>query len=369
MEDIILLQAIERYLDGTMLPAERTYFEQLLKNTPEIDQMVVEHNMFLHHLDIYADQRNMISGLHEIHSKLLERGDISEGGELSTKGRVIQLYNKYKKVTLIAACVGGAIALLISGLALSLTPANNSQIQELKREVETVKRNQQYQGAKLNEVDSKLPKDAIVTGGGSGFLIDPKGYILTNAHVLKGSSFANVINSKHIELNARIVYRDEDHDLAVLKIDDQDFKPLKILPYGFRKSDLELGEEVFTLGYPRNDITYNKGDLSARTGFNGDTTRWQLEMNANPGNSGGPVMDKNGEVIGILSTREKQAEGVAFAIKSRSILKLINEVKDNDSTLEHIKVPLKSNVKGLERASQIKQIESCVYLVQAFNKK
>jgi len=360
MEDSILIQAIERYLEGTMLPAEKAYFEELRKNTPEIDQMVVEHNMFLHQMDSYSDQRNVKHVLHDIHTKLLERGDINEGGELSTKGRVIQLYNKYKKVTAIAATVGGVIALVISGLTLYLSPASNNQIQELKREVESVK---------LKEVDSKLPKNAILTGGGSGFLIDAKGYIITNAHVLKGSSFANVINNNHDEFKAKIIYRDEVRDLAILKIDDEDYTALKTLPYGFRKSDLDLGEEVFTLGYPRNDITYNKGDLSAKTGFNGDSTRWQLEMNANPGNSGGPVLDKNGEVIGVLSTREKEAEGVAFAIKSKNIFKLIDEVKDTDTSVQKIRIVSHSSMKGAERSSQIKQMENCVFLVQAFNKK
>ncbi|MDE3145128.1 MAG: trypsin-like peptidase domain-containing protein [Bacteroidota bacterium] len=369
MEDNLLLQAIERYLDGTMLPAEKAYFEELRKNTPEIDQMVVEHSMFLHQMDLYSDQRNLKHQLHEVHTKLIERGDINEGGELNTRGRVIQLYNKYKRVTAIAASVGGVIALVISGLTVYFTPANNNQLQELRREVEVVKRNQQSQSAKLNEVDSKLPKDAILTGGGSGFLIDAKGYIITNAHVLKGSSFANVINDNHDEFKAKIIYRDEARDLAILKIEDEDYKPSKSLPYGFRKTDIDLGEEVFTLGYPRNDITYNKGDLSAKTGYNGDSTRWQLEMNANPGNSGGPVLDKNGEVIGVLSTREKHAEGVAFAIKSKNIFKMIEEIKDTDSSLEKIKLVSRSSIKGKDRADQIKEMEDCVFLVQAFNKK
>ena len=368
MEDILLLQAIERYLDGTMLPAERDYFEQLRQNTPEIDQMVVEHNMFLHQIELYSANRNFKHSMHDLHARMIERGEINEGGEISTKGRVIQLYNKYKRVTAIAAAVGGAIALVTSVLIMYFSPVNNAPIQELKREFEAVKRNQQYQGAKLNEVDSKLPKDALVTGGGSGFLIDGNGYIITNAHVLKGSAFANVINSDHDEFQADIVYRDEARDLAVLKINDNDFKPLKSLPYGIRKGDVDLGEEVFTLGYPRNDITYNKGDLSAKTGFNGDSSRWQIEMNANPGNSGGPVLDKNGDIIGILSTREKQAEGVAFAIKSKNITRLIDELKDNDA-IHSIKLPIHSSIKKMDRANQIKEIQDCVFLVKAFNKR
>lgn len=370
MEETLLLQAIERYLDNTMLPAERAYFEQLLKNTPEIDQMVVEHSMFLHQMDIYSAKRNFKHSLHDIHTKLAERGDLNEGNAVSIKGRVIQLYSRYKRVAMIAACVGGIIALAISGLV-ALAPVNNGPLLELKREFEVVKKKQLIQGVKLNEVDSKLPVNSVVTGGGSGFLIDGKGYIITNAHVLKGSSFANVVNYNHDEFKADIIFRDEERDLAVLKINDDDFKSFKTLPYTFRKNDMDLGEDLFTLGYPSNDITYNKGDLSAKFGFKGDSTRWQLEMNANPGNSGGPVFDRNGEVIGILSTREKQAEGVTFAIKSKYILQFIDELKNNkdDSSAKKIKVPFHSTIKGMERKDQIKELQDYVFLIQAFNKR
>ena len=77
MDDILLLAAIERYLHGDMDAAERDYFETLRKNTPEIDQMVVEHGMFLHQMDIYALHRNLRTSLQLSHAKLLERGDIN----------------------------------------------------------------------------------------------------------------------------------------------------------------------------------------------------------------------------------------------------------------------------------------------------
>jgi len=81
----------------------------------------------------------------------------------------------------------------------------------------------------------------------------------------------------------------------------------------------DLGEEIFTLGYPRsdNDIVYGKGYLSAQSGFEGDSNAYQIQISANPGYSGAPVFNDNAELIGIISTRQKQAEGVAFAIKSK----------------------------------------------------
>jgi serine protease Do len=368
MEDILLLQAIERYLDGAMLPAEKAYFEQLRKNTPEIDQMLVEHNMFLHQMDMYSVNKNLRNTLHEVHDKLVNKGDIYEGGEISAKGRVIQLYHKYKKVTAIAASVGGAIALVISIVVAALSPAPKKEdLQELSKKVYVL---EGKLNAEINSKPSKFPAGATFKSGGTGFLIDTKGYVVTNAHVIKGSSYINVTNNKGDAFNAKIVFVDTQKDLAIVKIDDEDYTPFKSLPYSISKSDIRLGEEVFTLGYPRNDITYSKGDISAKTGYNGDTSTFQIQIPANPGNSGGPLLNNNGEVVGVLSTREIQAEGVTFAVKSKNIHRLIEQLKDSgDTNVQNIKMPSKSNIKKLDRETQINKIEDCVYMVQAYNKK
>lgn len=367
MDDILLLEAIERYLNGDMDAAERTYFETLRKNTPEVDQMVVEHSMFLHQMDIYSVHRNLKLSLQATHAKLLERGEVNEGGELTAKGKVIQLWNRYKKVTAIAAFVGGIIALAISGLVVYFAPVKNSQLEQLSKEVAVIKQIQKFQGTSISEVKSKIPKGVTFISGGSGFLIDAKGYIITNAHVLKGSG-AVVVNSKGQEFNASIVNIDVAKDLAILKINDGDYQPLKSLPYSIRKANTDLGESVFTLGYPRNDIVYGEGYLSARTGYNSDSLSYQVQISANPGNSGAPVFNNNGEVIGILSTRQAQAEGVAFAVKSKNIYRMIDDLKeDGDTSVAKIKLPSHSSLKGVERKQQITKVEDCVFYVKAYN--
>jgi S1-C subfamily serine protease len=366
MEDILLLDTIERYLNNQMLPEERVYFEQLRKNTPEIDQMVVEHKLFLHQMDEFSANNNLKQLLHTAHNSLAAKGDIYEGGNIPVKGKIIQLFHKYKRVTAIAASIAGITALAISGIVAYITPAvNNSQLLQLSRAVDQVKHNQQEQGAKLNEIKSSV-KDYNFTTSGTAFLIDGKGYLVTNAHVLKGTG-AVVVN-KGNEYSSKIVYIDNQKDLAILKIDDKDFKPVT-LPYGIKRTDMDLGEEIFTLGYPREDVVYSKGYLSALSGYNGDTSSYQFSINANPGNSGGPIFNKNGDVVGILSNREMQAEGVVFAIKAENIFRMVNELKKSDTTIQKIKLSSASHLKYAERTEQIKQIQDYVYEVKAYNQK
>jgi S1-C subfamily serine protease len=368
MEDAMLLEAIERYLSGAMTSGEKQEFELLRKNTPEVDQMVVEHKLFLHQMDHYAAHRSLKQALHESHSRLLDKGEINEGGEVSTKGKLVQLWNKYRRVTGIAASIACVTALIISGLVNAFTPRveDSRRIQELGRVVEQIKQNQQAQGSKLNEVESKIPGDAVLRGGGSAFLIDAKGFLVTNAHVVKGAKAVLVVNNKK-EYSAKVIFSDPDKDLAILKIDDKDFKAYSKLPYGIKKGNADLGEELFTMGYPRNDIVYNMGYLSARSGYEGDTATFQVSLSANPGNSGGPVFNRNGEIIGVISTREKQSEGVVFAIKSKGIYKLVDELRKADTTVRKIKIPSGTSLKGVDRTQQISEIEDCVFLVNVYN--
>jgi len=368
-EDILMLQAIERYLDGTMLPDEKAYFEQLRKNTPEIDQMVVEHNMFLHQMDMFVANKNLKHTLNSVHASLLAKGDINEGGNLTFKTKVIQLWTKYKRDTAIAASVAGAIAIMVSGLITYFSPAsNNSQIQQLSKDIAQIKRNQQVQGSIINEVKGKLPEGVTLISGGTGFLIDGKGYIITNTHVLKGNS-AIIIDNSGKEYNAKIVHLDEQKDLAILKITDKDYTPVKQLPYSIAKANAELGEEIFTLGYPRTDntIVYTQGYLSAESGYQGDSSSLQIQMNSNPGSSGGPVLNKEGEIVGILSKRQVQADGVTFAIKSNNIYSLLDYLIKSDTAIQNIKVPVSTNLKNKNRKQQVKKIEECVFSVKAYN--
>lgn len=370
MDDILLLDATERYLKGEMTPQEKNFFEELRKNTPEIDQLVVEHSMFMHQMEAYGSTKNFKHLLHEAHNNLLQVGEINEGN-ITPRGKVMQLWHKYKRVTAIAATIACVTALFISSLVSYFTPVSNKndrQLRELGMVVEQLKRNDRVQSNQISVLKSKVPVDQKPTGGGTSFLIDAKGYLVTNAHVVRGSSTIVITNIKGQEFKARIVMQDDDKDIAILKIDDEDYKPMSALPYSIRKSNTNLGAPIFTLGFPKDDIVYNEGYLSSPNGYNGDTVSIQIAVSANPGNSGGPVLNKHGEIIGILSTSQEQAEGVVFAIKSKNIYQAIEELKKSDTSFGKIKLPTTTTLRGMDREQQIKLVEDYVFLVKGFTR-
>jgi S1-C subfamily serine protease len=90
---------------------------------------------------------------------------------------------------------------------------------------------------------------------------------------------------------------------------------------------------------------------------------FQITISANPGNSGGPVFNKNGEIIGILNARQASASGVVFATKAKYIQTLVDEIKNSDKE-ENIKVKNVSSLKGISKPEQAKKVQDHIYMVK-----
>lgn len=358
-----MLEAVDRYLRNEMSGEERSRFEALRKQDQELDQLVVEHHYFLEQMGIYADRKRFKSDLQDIHHTLSESGEIKVM-PADGKSKVIALWNRYRRVVTVAASIAGITALLISGLTALFSPkAPISEIEELRRKVTKLEKQTSKQGDVLNAVRNKIDPATPIKFGGSGFLIDGRGYLVTSAHVVEDASALFVQNNKGQDFRAVIVQRDMDRDLAVLKIQDEDYKVHGPLPYGISRSNTDIAEPVFTLGYPKDEIVYGEGYLSARTGLKGDTLAYQLSISANPGNSGGPVLNRKGEVIGILNARQTEAEGVVFAVKARNIFRVVDSInKSSDS--DQIRISGQSSLRGTDRVQQVRRIQDCVYMVK-----
>jgi S1-C subfamily serine protease len=159
-------------------------------------------------------------------------------------------------------------------------------------------------------------------GAGSGFVIDPRGYILTNFHVVQGAQAISVTLGDRSHFDAKFIGADERNDIALIKIDPKDRK-LAALTMG-DSDTLQVGQTVLAIGHPFGfQSTLTTGVVSAlgRTVQTGQTTvidgAIQTDAAINQGNSGGPLLNSHGEVIGINSaiyTPSGTTAGIGFAI-------------------------------------------------------
>jgi len=157
-----------------------------------------------------------------------------------------------------------------------------------------------------------------VNGMGTGVVIDPRGYILTNHHVVAGVRQIQVTFNDGRQFNARLIARDPETDLAIIKVDSP--KPLTVINIG-TSADLMPGETVIAVGNAYGyEHTVTRGIISAlhravqvsEAQFYQDLI--QTDASINPGNSGGPLLNIDGEMVGLNVAVRAGAQGIGFAI-------------------------------------------------------
>lgn len=174
---------------------------------------------------------------------------------------------------------------------------------------------------------------------GSGFIVSPDGVIITNKHVVSDTeaSYKVILNNDRT-YNAKEIFRDSLNDLAIVKIDAKNLKPLEL-----GKSDnLKLGQTVIAIGTPlgefRNTVTQGiisglgRG-ITAGSPFEGAVERLdnviQTDAAINPGNSGGPLLNSIAQVIGINTAVSQEGQNIGFAIPSAVISELLDNYKSS----------------------------------------
>ncbi|MCH8208382.1 MAG: trypsin-like peptidase domain-containing protein [Nitrospinae bacterium] len=177
---------------------------------------------------------------------------------------------------------------------------------------------------------NNLPEeDFQQSGGGSGFIINPKGYILTNAHVVEGSDEIQVALKSGKLFRGRVIGLDKMTDIALVKI-DADFD-LPVLPLG-SSENLKPGEWVMAIGSPFGlEQTVTVGIVSAKgrsLGASPFDDYIQTDASINPGNSGGPLIDTRGKVVGINSVIIAQGQWLGFSLPIDLVKRLLPQLKE-----------------------------------------
>lgn len=199
---------------------------------------------------------------------------------------------------------------------------------------------------------------------GTGFALR-NGYIVTNCHVIDGASSIRVsgVNGRmEPALSATIIAKDVKNDLAIIKINDSRFSGFGAIPYAIRNSSASVGENIWVLGYPLtqylgNEIKVTDGIVSSKSGYQGDITTYQISAPVQPGNSGGPLFDKNGNILGVVNAGVPGAENVGYAIKTSYLLNLLDAFSIESAN------PTSNTISSLPLTSKIQKVEKFVFLI------
>jgi S1-C subfamily serine protease/Tfp pilus assembly protein PilF len=213
--------------------------------------------------------------------------------------------------------------------------------------------------------NSNLIPDNSEAASGTGFAISSNGYIVTNHHVINGAKKIEIrgVNQNYNQsYSAEVVISDERNDLAIIRINDPLFSSLGIIPYALRNNLADVGENVFVLGYPLTttmgtEVKLTNGIISSKTGFQGDISTYQISAPVQPGNSGGPLFDNSGNLIGIVNAKHGMAENAGYAIKV-SYLKNLIELINNPPNL-----PSVNTISSKTLPEKVKVLSNFVYVV------
>lgn len=212
---------------------------------------------------------------------------------------------------------------------------------------------------------------AAATSSGTGFFITSSGYVATNFHVVDGATSLSVQNIRGQTFSAKLIRSDEANDLAILKIDGK----FPALPLA-RSSTVRRGDSVFTLGFPNTrlqglSVKLTDGVVSSLSGIRDEPNNFQISVPIQPGNSGGPLINREGAVVGVVVAKLSAAaalksgssipEVVNYAVKSNYLLELI----DTDMNLsEQVRVAARTG-KDVSLANLAAKAEPSVLLVIA----
>jgi S1-C subfamily serine protease len=358
--EIELEAIIEDYLTGKLTTEEQKAFEQLRNNDQTVDHKVVTHQYFLATMKQYADQVSLQKQMDATHQSI----DV-EALSLQFKphaSKIVRFWRNNKSAVAVAASF--LIFALIAIYSIQINTKQEGSFEALKGEVSKIKRSQ---NDLIRNINSKSSANHIAPAnfGGTGFAISSNGYILTNYHVIAKADSLYVQNNKGDSFKVKAYYTDPVNDIAILKIDDANFENLGALPYSIKRGGAAIGETVYTLGYPKDDVVLGDGYVSSKTGINGDTIAYQVAIPVNPGNSGGPLLDNSGHIVGVISGKESKADGAAFAVKSKFIMEALNAIPQ-DSLSKRVAYGKRSLLQGLKRQKQVEKIQDYVFMIKVY---
>jgi S1-C subfamily serine protease len=245
------------------------------------------------------------------------------------------------------------------------TPNNDVYVKFTKGQMNTIIDSDEYTyKKKYPSTRTEESANSSQTWSGTGFALK-SGYIVTNYNVVDNATSifiqgTNGTLKKNVQ--ASVIAVDKINDLALLKVADSAFIGFRSIPYSIQTSVSEVGEDIFVLGYPListmgDEIKLTTGIISSKSGFLGDMALYQISAPIQPGNSGGPVFNNKGNLIGIVTAKHKGTENVGYAIKTSYLNNLV------ESSISSSILPANNQLTGLSLSEKVKKLKNCVFMI------
>jgi S1-C subfamily serine protease len=243
--------------------------------------------------------------------------------------------------------------------------AITSQEEDFKGLEENFKKTLKFEEDRHSPVVKGTNTDDEGPKQGTCFLINKKGYVLTNYHVVRNAKTIQIkgVGGDFSTLyGADVVAVDVDNDLALVRFKNQTLV-FEEPPYTLTRTSAEQGSKAFVLGYPLaramgEEIKLTDGLISAKSGFKGSLSQYQFSAPIQPGNSGSPLFSENGDIIGIANAKLEGAESAGYAIKSQYMFTFMSLI-DNFAY-----APPPNLVKSLSLNDKVTKLKSFIYIIK-----
>lgn len=347
--DLATLELLDRYVKGTASPEEVSGIEKRMHEETAFRKAVEEHQELFHALEYYGKRVMLKNNLDALHTEQ----------EKPVVSMPVRGWKRYRTVSAVAASVALISIVATVWFTHTIRSQQNFEFMKLRRSVDQIQKNQHA----LEKDLKKKNLTAIPQFAATGFLVSKEGYVLTSHHVINKADSVYIQNEKYGRLKAVVVHSDPLNDVSVLKIvTSVDILPL---PYTLTEEEADMAEDVYTLGFPREEIVFGEGSISSLSGYQANPNAYQVSVPVNPGNSGGPLLNTRGDLVGMISGVQTQTSATTFAIKSGVLKRIVA-----DSVLDSLRVPIKLSkqnlIKNTSRVQQVKKLKDCVFMISVY---
>lgn len=365
----------EAYLGGSLPQAEFVRLKNRLAGDSEFANEFYEVTDLIRSVQGNGRQKRFRSLLKDIHHAQNGVKETTQVAAPQPARRIALPPNWWK-----TAAVAASVAALSSAITVwSLKPSmkhTDSQYNMISRQVEDLKKVQAQQQMQQNQLRDDIakakkpaPPPSDVKYTGTGFALTNDGYFVTAYHVIHDNSgygdSVYIQNHDGQYYKASLVNFDAKADIAIMKIEKNGFRFGKgDLPYTIAKEKAGLGARIYTMGYPKEDVVYSEGYISSNNGFDGNALQYTLELPAGHGQSGSPVLDEKGHVLGILTAVGSQGEENTYAVSSTALMALVRNLPDDNN----LHLPKANKMSRMDREDQVEKLQNYTFSVKVYKK-